>query len=258
MYLSRRSLAIASAGIRLLLSDPAPMVVTIITPLVLSAFLLPASRAQLHESGYAGANGAEQLVPGMAVLFAFLNTALVGTLFFREHAWGTWDRLRASGASTLDIVFGKVTPLYVVNLAQMAVLFVAGRFLFGYRPNGSMLALAIAVATFVAVLVAFGVMLVAVFRTMDQALVVGNVGGMLMAGLGGALTPASALPGWAQAVAHASPAYWALQAMSDISLRNAGVGRVLTPLLALVGFGALFAGVAAVRFRASDAKIGTT
>jgi ABC-2 type transport system permease protein len=258
MYLSRRSLAIAGAGTRLLLSDPAPMLVTIITPLVLSAFLLPASRAQLHEAGFAGANGAEQLVPGMAVLFAFLNTALVGTLFFREHAWGTWDRLRASGASTLDIVLGKVAPLYVVNLAQMVVLFVAGRFLFGYRPNGSMVALAIAVATFVAVLVAFGVMLVAVFRTMDQALVIGNVGGMLMAGLGGALSPASSLPGWAQALAHASPAYWALQVMSDISLRHAGLGHLVAPLLALLGFGALFSGVAAVRFRASDAKIGTT
>ncbi len=63
----------------------------------------------------------------VALRFAFLNTALVGTLFFREHAWGTWDRLRASSASTMDIALGKVLPLCVCQLAQLGVLFLAGR-----------------------------------------------------------------------------------------------------------------------------------
>ena len=256
--LSPRSLAIARTGTRLLLADPAPLVVTIVMPLLLTAFLMPSARAQLRLTGFAGATGGEQLVPGLAVMFAFLNVALVGTLFFREHAWGTWDRLRASAASTADIVLGKVLPLYACQLLQLGVLFAAGRLLFGYRPNGSVPALAVVLALFVAMLVAFGIMLVAVFATMDQALVIGNLGGMVMAGLGGALAPASTLPGWAQAVAHATPAYWALRALHDITLDRAGLAEVAPALLVLAGFGAGFALVAALRFRAGDVKVGTT
>jgi ABC-2 type transport system permease protein len=186
---SNRGLAVARANSWLLLADPAPIVVTVAMPLLLMAFLMPAAGAQLHQEGYAGASGAEQVVPGMAVLFAFLSTSLICTLFFREHAWGTWDRLRASSASSLDLVLGKVVPLYVCLLAQMAVLFGVGAVAFGYRPNGSWLALAAILAVFVAALVLFGVMLVAVFATLDEAMVTGNLGGMVMAGLGGALLP---------------------------------------------------------------------
>jgi ABC-2 type transport system permease protein len=158
----------------------------------------------------------------------------------------------------LDIVVGKALPLYASQLLQMAVLFAAGRLLFGYRPNGSVVALAVIVALFVAMLVAFGVMMVAVFATMDQALVTGNLVGMLMAGVGGAFTPASTLPGWAQAIAHATPTYWALSALRDITLRGAGLTAVWRPIAVLVAFTLGFALVTALRFRPSDAKVGTT
>ncbi len=101
-------------------------------------------------------------------------------------------------------------------------------------------------------------MLVAVFSTMDQALVIGNLGGMVMAGLGGALAPASTLPGWAQAIAHATPAYWALRALRDITLGGAGLADVAPVLLVLAGFTVAFILLAAVRFRPSDTKVGTT
>jgi ABC-2 type transport system permease protein len=93
---------------------------------------------------------------------------------------------------------------------------------------------------------------------MDQALVLGNVGGMVLAGLGGALAPASSLPGWAQAIAHLTPTYWALRGLHDVTLTGAGLGRVVVPLLVVAGFTAVFALVAALRFNASDAKVGST
>ncbi len=256
--ISRRSLAIARTSTQLLLSDPAPMMVTIAMPLLLAPFLVPAAKAQLQLAGYAAANGSEQILPGVAVLFAFLSAQLVGTLFFREHAWGTWDRLRASPATGADIVLGKVAPLYLVQLVQLCALLSAGRLLFGYRPNGSVLALAAVVATFAAMLVAFGVMLVAVFSTMDLALVLGNLGGMVMAGLGGALAPVSSLPQWAQTLAHGSPAYWAMDAIRAITLDHAGLADVARPLTVLLLFGAGFSAVAAWRYRPATVKVGTT
>jgi ABC-2 type transport system permease protein len=256
--LSRRSLVTARTGARLLLADPAPVLMTAVMPLLFVPFLLPSARAQLRLSGYPAANGTEQLVPGVAVLFSFLSMMLVGTLFFREHAWGTWDRLRASGTSMVDIALGKVAPLYVAFVGQMLVVLVLCRLLFGFRPNGSLLALAVVVAVLEAAVTAFGVLMVALFRTMDLAMMVGNLGGMVMAGIGGAFAPAAAMPHWAQQAARYTPTYWALEALHRLSLDGAGLADVGRHIGVVAAFAAGFALLAALVWRPDQAKIGTT
>src|SRR3569623_1557854 len=88
----QRSTDLMHHNARLLLSDPAPLIVYIIMPIIMMAFLQPSSRTILASQVYTGANGAEQIVPGMAVFFAFLFLTSVGTAFFRDHGWGTWER----------------------------------------------------------------------------------------------------------------------------------------------------------------------
>jgi len=68
--LSSRSRAIARTSARILAADPAPSIMMIAMPLLLTAFLKPAMAAQLRAAGFAGATGAEQVRPGLAVLFA--------------------------------------------------------------------------------------------------------------------------------------------------------------------------------------------
>lgn len=243
---TRRSLTVARLSVRLLASDPAPMIATLVMPIIMSVFLS------------ATPSGASQTVPGMAILFAFLTTQLVAMLFYREHAWGTWDRLRVSQASTFDIVVGKVVPLYALQLAQSGVVFAFGTVLLGYRITGTIGALVVVLIVFTFALTSFGVMLVSLFRTMDAVMVLGSLGGMILAGLGGALAPTASMPAWVQPLAYASPAYWALEALRSITLDGAGVPDVATQVLVLAGFGVGFATVAALRFRPSETKIGTT
>ncbi|MDP9841724.1 ABC transporter permease [Streptosporangium lutulentum] len=256
--LSRRSLVIARSGLKLVLTDPAPIVTTIVMPLLLGAFLIPSARAALQLRGFKDATGAEYVIPGMAVLFAFFGITMIGTLFFREHAWGTWDRLRASSASTADLLVGKLAPLYLCYLVQMAVLFGLGYVIFGFHANGSLVGLALLVLLLVLVLVSFGAMLVAVFSTMDQALTIGSLAGMIMSGLGGALTPASTLPGWSQGIAHFMPPYWALEGLRKVTLEHATLRTISSNLAVLGIFAVGFGLVAALKFNASDAKVGNT
>lgn len=256
--LSTRSRAIARTSTRILANDPAPIVVMLVMPLLLTAFLKPAMAAQLRASGVVGATGAEQLVPGMAVLFAFLSTSTICTLFYREHFWGTWERLRASGARATELMIGKALPLLALMLGQMVVLFAAGAVFFGYRVNGSVLALGALVVGLVLCVLTFGLMVVALFHTLDQAMVLGNLVGMLMAGVGGALAPATTFPDWAQAVAHATPTYWGLRGITDVTVNGAGLTDVAGPLAVLFGFTAACSVVAAVRFNPTETKVGTT
>src|SRR4051812_34056360 len=98
----------------------------VVMPLVVMVFLQPTFRLALKQSGYPSANGAEQAVPGVAVMFSFFLVGLVALAFLREHGFGTWDRLRASPASSGQIILGKLGPLAVTAAVQQATLFGVG------------------------------------------------------------------------------------------------------------------------------------
>src|SRR4051794_34762546 len=134
-------------------------------------------------------SGAAQSVPGMTVLFAFFLVGQVGYVFFREHAWGTWERLRATDLSHRELMAGKIAVPLGIYAVQFALLFCAGWALFGLQVRGSVLGL-VAVGGMLAVaLTAFGLALVALCRSFMAVQTLVNVGAMVFAGLGGALVP---------------------------------------------------------------------
>jgi ABC-2 type transport system permease protein len=250
----RRSLAIARHDLRLLRRDPFPVIVLIGMPLVLMAFMRPAFRAALVDAGYTGVNGAEQVVPGTTVMFAFFLVGNVGFAFFREHGWQTWERLRASEARPLEVMAGKAAvPLFTAAI-QLAVLFGLGALIFGLDVRGSVLGLVLVAAALAVCLVALGYALTALCRTIMQVNALSNLGALLFAGLGGALTPLSTLPGWARSVAPAVPSYWAMRGFRSVILDGGGVGTVLLPCAVLLAFAAGFGLVAARRFSFAETK----
>jgi hypothetical protein len=136
-----RVAAIARQDLRILRTDPMAVVPLIVLPLVVAPFLQPAFKAAFHFAGLHRATGAEQVVPGMAVTFGIFLVMNISSSFFREHAWKTWDRLRASPAGTAEILLGKmVTPLLELTL-QFVLLFGFAGLLLGLHLRGSWLEL---------------------------------------------------------------------------------------------------------------------
>ena len=88
----KRFMAIARLNLLIQLRDPIPTILMTIIPLMLTPFLIPSSKTLLISEGYASATGAEQVVPGMAVLFSFLSVQFIVQSFFDEHrqisSWG--------------------------------------------------------------------------------------------------------------------------------------------------------------------------
>lgn len=102
----RRILTIAWLDLRVIFRDPVPIVTLILMPLIVMAFIKPTYRVALIEEGYVDANGAEQAVPGFAIMFAFFLVGAVSFSFFREHGWNTWERLRASSTTSAEVMAG--------------------------------------------------------------------------------------------------------------------------------------------------------
>jgi ABC-2 type transport system permease protein len=247
-----RIAAIAQQDLKILRTDPMPVMLLIGLPLILMPFLKPAFRLALHIEGRQGATGAEQVVPGMAVTFGFFLVWNVSLGFYREHAWKTWDRLRASPARTSEILIGKtVTPLLQV-VTQFGLLFGLAGLVMGLHVQGSWFALCAVGGAFGLYLVATGLAVTAVCRTSMQANAIANVGALVLAGLAGALVPYSLLPGWAQSIAPAVPSYWAMQGYKHAIF---GEGTtIVEPVIILLAYAILFAVIASMHFRFDESK----
>jgi ABC-2 type transport system permease protein len=252
----RRVGVIVAHELRILRRDPLPLMVLIVFPLLTMAFLKPAFRPVLVEHGDASANGAEQVVPGQATMSAFFLVPLVTFGFYGEHAWATWERLRASSASSFEITAGKTLPRLGMGVAQFVVVLIGGVVLFDLHIQGDVYALAPLVLTFSLALVMLGVAVTALCRTAQQANSFGYLGLVLFGALGGAMVPFAVLPGWAQAVAPATPTYWAMRGFRSVIVDGEGMSGVLLPSLVLGAMAAGFLVVALRRFRFADTKVG--
>ncbi len=234
----RASGAILRHEFRVMATDPSTVVFLILMPLLMVALMRQLFAGALAAQGFTGANGSEFAVPGMAVGFAAFGVAYAGFTFFRDHGWGTWDRLRAAPITSVDLIAGKLVPTVVVTILQLGLLFVLGGPLFDFRVAGSWTAIWLTIVVLSLSLSAFGMAVTAVARTMQQLNAIGSVGGFAMAMLGGAWVPVASMPGWAQAVAEASPVKHFIVIMRSVLVKGAGLGDIQVPLLVLTLYGA--------------------
>lgn len=251
-----RSYAIARNDFELLLRESLFMIVLVAMPLVVIAFGQPAYSAVLHQEGYGSANGAEQVVPGMALMFVFFMVTFAGLAFFREHMWNTWDRIRALPVRNHEIMLGKVVPTFVIICVQQTIVFTLGHFLFGLQVRGSVLALICVDLAFAIWLVTFILATVTVCRTFQQVLAVSNLGAILLAGLGGALAPVHDLPSWISPLSPFTPTYWAMRGFNSVLLSGEGLSAVLLPIGVLLAGAAALVIFVSVRFRLDTQKSG--
>jgi ABC-2 type transport system permease protein len=251
----RASAAIMRHEVRIMIKDPSTMLFVLFMPLAMTALMKPLYQSAMAQQGVAGATGAEQAVPGMAVAFAAFGVGYSGFAFFREHGWGTWERLRASAATSADIMVGKIVPMFGLMLLQMGGLMVLGVPLFGFTVAGSVVGIAAIVIGVTLAFTAFGMTVTAVSRTSQQLNALGSLGGMVFAILGGAFVPLTLMPGWAQAIAPITPTYWAMRGFRSVTLERGGLETVLLPVAVLLAMALVFTMIAAAKFRFEETRI---
>jgi hypothetical protein len=128
--------AVTLQDLRMVKADPSFLIIMVLMPLVAMAFLKGAFAPAMAQLGVPNANGSEQVVPGTAVTFSFFLVGNVGFVIFREHGWHTWVRLRASPASTSEILAGKILTPVLSSVLQLTVLFGVGAPLYGLTVQG--------------------------------------------------------------------------------------------------------------------------
>src|SRR3954468_2858941 len=106
--------------------EPMPLIVLLAMPLIMAPLFNRTFQATLVLTGHPHASGSDFAVPAQSVQFAFFLAPFTGFMFFRDHAWRTWPRVRASGASPIEIAIGKAAPMVVLGVVQTLLLFGPG------------------------------------------------------------------------------------------------------------------------------------
>lgn len=251
----RMSFALMRLQVRIIAKDPWFLVVMFGMPLAVMPIFRETMELSLEASGFTGATGAEQVVPGQTIVFGTFVASSVSFAVFREHGWKTWDRLRASAITPRQLLAGFSIPwIGVHTIYQLALFGVGFAFIQLHFNGGSPVAMFLVIVSFACCLIALILLVTTTLRTVNQVQVLTNLGAMDMGGIGGAFVPLEQLPGWAQAIAPATPAYWAMQGHRAVFLEQGGVGDVLVPVAVLLGIAVVVAWLASIRFRVDETK----
>ena len=194
-------------------------------------------------------NSVEQNVPGYTIFGVFFIVQTLATSLLREKQEGTFRRLLAAPISKSAILLGKLLPCYLVTLIQVTLMFGIGVVAFhmglGHAPGALV---AVTLATGLAA-TGLGLMVAALGKTPEQ---VGGLSSLLvltMAALGGSMVPTFVMPRFMQVLSRLTPHAWALEGYQNVIVRGLGFSSVVPDVAALLGFAAVFFGVALWRFR---------
>jgi len=142
------------------------------------------------------------------------------------------------------LLAGKVGPYFVINLAQAALMLLAGRTLVPWLGGESLamparwdLLVAVSACTSLAA-IGWGLVVAVGSRTLEQATVIGGVGNILAAALGGIMVPRFVMPESMQVWASLSPMAWALDGFHAVLLRQGSAADIAAPCLKLLALAA--------------------
>ncbi|HSU76601.1 MAG TPA: ABC transporter permease [Burkholderiales bacterium] len=190
----------------------------------------------------------QQNVPAWLIFGMFFVAMPISALFIVERRDGTAARLRSQQVPFSLLLAGKIGPFFVINLLQTVLMLAAGVTLVPWL-GGEALSLprrwdllaAVAACTSLAA-IGWGLLVAVCARTLEQAIVIGGVGNILAAALGGIMVPRFVMPGAMQTVANLSPMAWALDGFHAVILRQGNAAEIAIPCAKLLALAAaLFA-----------------
>ncbi|MCH9651043.1 MAG: ABC transporter permease [Deltaproteobacteria bacterium] len=186
-------------------------------------------------------SGTAQSVPGTLTMIVLMMTVIYGGVFLaKEKETGMLRRQASLPVTRGEIFLGKLVGRLMVAGAQILVLLLAGRFLFGVSWGNSPLGLFLVLGTYAFAVAGLSTLVGALVSTPDQASSLGWLLSMILAALGGCWWPSEIMPGWLRTAAHAFPTAWAMDGFHALISFGRGVDGVLLPALALVAFGVVF------------------
>lgn len=201
------------------------------------------------------ANASQLSVPAWLIFGMFFVALPMAGGFQREQQSGALLRFRALGLSPSSLLLSKLLPYISINLLQFALLLSIGVHalpwlgLAGLELPGSVLAYLLLALSLSLAACSLGLLLAALARSGEQALLLGGGINIILAAIGGIMVPKSVMPEAMSQLAEVSPMSWALDAFLTLLVGQGGLADIAPDCARLLLFALLLGSVGLFLFR---------
>lgn len=168
------------------------------------------------------------------LLFVFLSTVGGAAALIQSRRYRVLRRMMSTPLSAGQAVAGQALGRFALAMVQGLYLMLGTAAFFGVD-WGSWPAALLVLAMFGAVAAALAMVVGTVMDNEGAATGVGIGAGLVLAALGGCMTPLEFFPDTLRTIAHVTPHAWAYEAFAKIQRHGAGVADVLPQLGVLAG-----------------------
>jgi ABC-2 type transport system permease protein len=190
------------------------------------------------------------MIPGVIGMILFAIAAiLTATTVVREREQGTIEQLIVTPIRPLELLVGKITPYVIMSLLAAVEVIAVGHWLFGVPVRGSLLVIALACTIFLMSGLGIGLFASTIANTQQEATLTVFMTLLPSIFLAGFFFPLDNMPQFLQIVSYAIPLRYFLRIIRVLLLKGVGLASIQGDLIALLIFGVVIMGVAALRFR---------
>jgi ABC-2 type transport system permease protein len=177
------------------------------------------------------------IVPSLAGVILTMTMVMVTSLTItREKEYGTMESLLATPVTSVEIIFGKITPYILVGYIQLLLIIFFAKVVFGIPIVGSILLLILATLPFILANLIVGITFSTIAGTQLQAMQMTFFFFLPSILLSGFMFPFDGMPIWAQVIGNILPLTHYLNIVREILLKGGGFTDIIGSLYPLLLF----------------------
>jgi ABC-2 type transport system permease protein len=204
-------------------------------------------RGRIEGSDSTGFDFLNYMAPSMAILYLTFTMANAGRTLLTERDAGTLPRMLITPSRQASVLGGKLLGVYLTGVLQMAIVLVAGAFLFNIS-WGEPLPVILLTLALVGAASGWGVAIAAFARTPSQAGTTAMAINLIFAALAGNFIARNSYPEWLQTLGFITPNAWGIEGYWDL-IYGGTLASALPGILALLGMTLVLFGAAVFAFR---------
>ncbi len=186
-------------------------------------------------------------IPAQLGFITYQVTLAIASLgLARERELGTLEQLMVTPLRRLELALGKGIPALAIGSLNFAIMWAISLLVFQVPMNGSVFLLAALTLLFVATVVSWGMVISAISRTQQQAILFVFILAMIEIAFSGFMVPVKNMPSFLQFISRFAPLQHYLIIIRSIMLKGAGLRELWPQVTALVAL-SIVMGVVSLR-----------
>lgn len=190
------------------------------------------------------------MVPGILVLLVTMIGLFITAMnIAREKEVGTIEQLNVTPLKKVHFIAGKLIPMWIIGLMEMAIGLIIGYFVFNVPMLGSLITVFIFSAIYLIIMLALGLIISTQSDTQQQAMFVAYFFNMIFVFLSGLFTPIDSMPFWAKGLTKLVPISYFMEVMRNVLLKGTAFHELLGSFWILSAFAAGTLAIAVWQYR---------